>query len=33
VTSLPKRLETGFAIIDQSNVTDPAYSRFIYKAE
>ena len=30
VTSLPKRVETGFAIIDKSNVTDPNYARFIY---
>ena len=30
VTSLPKRLETGFAIIDKNNVTDPNYARFIY---
>jgi ribose transport system substrate-binding protein len=30
VTSLPKRVQTGFAIIDKSNVADPAYSRFIY---
>jgi len=33
VTSLPKRLETGFAIIDQTNVDDPDYARFIYKTE
>src|SRR4029077_20931274 len=32
VTSLPRRVETGFAIIDKTNVTDPNYSRFIYKA-
>ena len=31
VTSLPKRLETGFAIIDKSNVKDPAIARFIYQ--
>jgi len=31
VTSLPKRVQTGFAIIDKSNVKDPAYSRFIYQ--
>jgi len=31
VTSLPKRVETGFAIIDKSNVNDPNYSRFIYQ--
>ena len=30
VTSLPKRVETGFAIIDKSNVTDPNFARFIY---
>ena len=33
VTSLPKRLETGFAIIDKSNVKDPAFSRFIYQVK
>lgn len=33
VTSLPKRVQTGFAIIDKSNVSDPNYSRFIYKAD
>jgi ribose transport system substrate-binding protein len=33
VTSLPKRVQTGFAIIDKANVTDPNYSRFIYKAD
>lgn len=32
VTSLPKRVETGFAIIDKSNVNDPNYARFIYAA-
>lgn len=31
VTSLPRRVETGFAIIDKDNVDDPEYSRFIYK--
>ncbi len=31
VTSLPRRVETGFAIIDKDNVNDPNYSRFIYK--
>jgi len=31
VTSLPKRVQTGFAIIDKSNVADPAYARFIYQ--
>jgi ribose transport system substrate-binding protein len=33
VTSLPKRVQTGFAIIDKDNVDDPNYSRFIYKAD
>ena len=31
VTSLPRRVETGFAIIDKENVEDPNYSRFIYR--
>jgi ribose transport system substrate-binding protein len=31
VTSLPRRVETGFAILDKDNVDDPEYSRFIYK--
>jgi ribose transport system substrate-binding protein len=31
VTSLPRRVETGFAIIDKENVTDPEFSRFIYQ--
>ena len=31
VTSLPRRVETGFAIIDKDNVSDPNFSRFIYK--
>ena len=31
VTSLPRRVETGFAIIDIKNVDDPEYARFIYK--
>jgi ribose transport system substrate-binding protein len=30
VTSLPLRVETGFAIIDIDNVDDPEVSRFIY---
>ena len=30
VTSLPKRIQTGFAIIDKDNVDDPAVARFIY---
>jgi ribose transport system substrate-binding protein len=32
VTSLPRRVQTGFAIIDKANVKDPNYSRFIYQA-
>jgi ribose transport system substrate-binding protein len=31
VTSLPRRVETGFAIIDSKNVDDPAVARFIYQ--
>lgn len=31
VTSLPRRVETGFAIIDKNNVADPAVARFIYQ--
>jgi ribose transport system substrate-binding protein len=31
VTSLPRRVQTGFAIIDKTNVEDPNYSRFIYQ--
>jgi ribose transport system substrate-binding protein len=31
VTSLPRRVETGFAIINQDNVTDPEIARFIYQ--
>jgi ribose transport system substrate-binding protein len=31
VTSLPRRVETGFAIIDKDNVDDPEVSRFIYQ--
>ena len=31
VTSLPRRVETGFAIINADNVDDPAYARFIYQ--
>ena len=31
VTSLPRRVETGFAIIDKDNVTDPEVARFIYQ--
>jgi ribose transport system substrate-binding protein len=32
VTSLPRRVQTGFAIIDKQNVKDPAIARFIYQA-
>lgn len=32
VTSLPRRVETGFAIITKDNVEDPEFARFIYKA-
>ena len=31
VTSLPTKVETGFAIIDINNVDDPEISRFIYQ--
>lgn len=31
VTSLPRRVETGFAIISNENVDDPDVSRFIYQ--
>ena len=31
VTSLPRRVETGFAILDKDNVSDPEFARFIYK--
>ena len=31
VTSLPRRVETGFAIIDKDKVKDPAVARFIYQ--
>jgi ribose transport system substrate-binding protein len=31
VTSLPRRVETGFAVIDKDNVKDPAVARFIYQ--
>ncbi|MHA1566463.1 MAG: ABC transporter substrate-binding protein [Alphaproteobacteria bacterium] len=31
VTSLPRRVETGFAIIDIDNVDDPEVSRFVYE--
>lgn len=31
VTSLPKKVETGFAIIDKNNVDNPDVARFIYQ--
>jgi len=31
VTSLPTKVETGFAIIDAENVSDPEVARFIYQ--
>jgi ribose transport system substrate-binding protein len=31
VTSLPRRVETGFAIISKDNVADPEVARFIYQ--
>ena len=31
VTSLPRHVETGFAIIDKDNVSDPNVARFIYQ--
>ncbi len=31
VTSLPRRVETGFAIITADNVDDPEFARFIYQ--
>ena len=31
VSSIPKRIPTGYAVIDAKNVSDPAVSRFIYK--
>ena len=31
VTSLPRRVETGFAIISIDNVDDPEVARFIYQ--
>jgi ribose transport system substrate-binding protein len=33
VTSLPKHVTTGFAIIDAQNVNDPEVARFIYQTE
>jgi ribose transport system substrate-binding protein len=31
VTSLPKHVTTGFAVIDSENVDDPEVARFIYQ--
>jgi ribose transport system substrate-binding protein len=31
VTSLPRRVQTGFAILDKDNQSDPEFARFIYK--
>ena len=31
VTSIPKHVETGFAVLDKTNEADPNFSRFIYK--
>jgi ribose transport system substrate-binding protein len=31
VTSLPRRVQTGFAIIDKENISDPEIARFIYQ--
>jgi ribose transport system substrate-binding protein len=33
VTSLPKHVTTGFAIIDADNVDDPEYARYIYQVD
>ncbi len=33
VTSLPKRVPTGYAVINADNVDDPEIARFIYKVE
>ena len=33
VTSLPKHVTTGFAIIDAENVDDPEFARFIYQVD
>src|SRR5205085_4592977 len=33
VTSLPKRVGTGYAVITQKNMNDPQISRFFYSAE
>jgi ribose transport system substrate-binding protein len=31
VTSIPKRIPTGYAIIDSKNMTDPNITRFFYQ--
>jgi ribose transport system substrate-binding protein len=31
VTSLPRRVTTGYAVIDAKNVDDPSVARFIYQ--
>jgi ribose transport system substrate-binding protein len=31
VTSLPKRVPTGYAVLNPDNVDDPEFSRFIYQ--
>jgi ribose transport system substrate-binding protein len=33
VTSIPKRWETGYAVITQENIGDPEVARFIYQSE
>ena len=33
VTSLPKHVTTGFAILTPDNVDDPEFSRFIYQVD
>jgi ribose transport system substrate-binding protein len=31
VTSIPKHVTTGFAVLTRDNVDDPEFSRFIYQ--
>jgi ribose transport system substrate-binding protein len=33
VTSIPKRWETGYAVVTQDNVSDPEVSRFLYQSQ
>jgi len=33
VTSLPRHVTTGYAVIDKTNVDDPEYARFIYQTD